>query len=74
MNTTLFIISVSLSVAFVTIILLLVAAVVFQRWRISDNNVHLERFITENTELREKLNRYYSDNQQYYYKQPKRKE
>ncbi|MBQ7237170.1 MAG: hypothetical protein IJS20_00090 [Bacteroidales bacterium] len=73
MNTA-FIIAVSLGVAIVIVILMLVAVVVYQRWRISDNNVHLERFITENTELREKLNRYYSDNQQYYYKQPKRKE
>ena len=73
MNTS-YIIAVSLGVAIVTIILMLVAVIVFLRWRISDNNVHLERFITENTELREKLNQYYSNEQKYDTQQPKRKE
>ena len=55
MNTAYYIIAVSLGVAVVTIILVLVAVIVFLRWRISDNNVHLEKFINENIELREKL-------------------
>jgi len=41
----------------VVVILVLVAVIVYQRWRISDSNVHLEKFITENMELREKLRR-----------------
>ena len=52
-----FIIAVALGVAFVVVILVLVAVIVYQRWRISDSNVHLEKFITENMELREKLRR-----------------
>ena len=52
-----FIIAVALGVAFVVVILVLVAIIVYQRWRISDSNVHLEKFITENMELREKLHR-----------------
>jgi len=50
-----FIIAVALGVAVVIVILGLVAVIVFQRWRISDCNVHLEKFITENMELRERL-------------------
>ena len=50
-----FIIAVALGVAFVVVILVLVAIIVYQRWRISDSNVHLEKFITENMELREKM-------------------
>ncbi len=52
-----FIIAVALGVAFVVVILVLVAVIVYQRWRISDSNVHQEKFITENMELREKLRR-----------------
>ena len=50
-----FIIAVALGVANVLVILVLVAVVVYQRWRISDNNDHLEKFINENMELRQKL-------------------
>jgi len=50
-----FIIAVALGVAVVIVILGLVVVIVFQRWRISDSNVHLEKFITENMELRERL-------------------
>lgn len=37
------------------VLLGLVATLLYYRWRISDNNVHLEKFITENMELREKM-------------------
>ena len=50
-----FIIAVGLGVAVVLVILTLVAVIVYQRWRISDSNVHLEKFISETIELREKL-------------------
>ena len=50
-----FIIAVALGVAIVVVLLVLVAVIVYQRWRISDNNVHLEKFINENMEMRQKL-------------------
>ena len=50
-----FIVAVALGVAVVLVILVLVGVIVFQRWRISDNNVHLEKFISENIELRRLL-------------------
>ena len=52
-----FIIAVALGVAIVVVILGLVATLIYYRWRISDNNAHLEKFITENMELRDKLRR-----------------
>ncbi len=52
---TAFIIAVALGVSVVLVILVLVAIVIYQRWRICDCNVHLEMFITENMELRERL-------------------
>ena len=39
------------------VILGLVTTLIYYRWRISDNNVHLEKFINENMEMREKLQR-----------------
>ena len=53
-----FIIAVALGVAIVVVMLTLVAVIVFQRWRISDNNAHLKEFIDENMELRRKMHRY----------------
>jgi hypothetical protein len=50
-----FVIAVALGVAIVVVLLGLVAIIVYQRWRISDGNVHLVKFITENMELRERL-------------------
>ena len=52
-----FIIAVALGVAIVVVLLGLVATLIYYRWRISDNNAHLEKFITENMELRDKLRR-----------------
>ena len=50
-----FVIAVALGVSIVVVLLGLVATLIYYRWRISDNNVHLEKFITENMELREKM-------------------
>ena len=52
-----FVISVALGVAIVMVVLGLVFTLIYYRWRISDNNVHLEKFINENMEMREKLQR-----------------
>lgn len=49
------ILTVALAAAIIVIVLALVAVIVFQRWRISDNNVHLKEFIDENLELRRKI-------------------
>ena len=52
MNITLIIIAVALASAFIVIVLALVAVIVYQRWRISDSNAHLAKFIDENQRLR----------------------
>lgn len=52
------ILTVVLAAAIIVVVLALVAVIVFQRWRISDNNAHLKEFIDENMELRDKLRRY----------------
>ena len=53
-----FVIAVALGVAVVVVLLVLVTVIVFQRWRISDNNTHLKSFLAENMELRDKLRKY----------------
>ena len=52
------ILTVALAAAIIVIVLALVAVIVFQRWRISDNNAHLKEFIDENMEMRDELRRY----------------
>ena len=56
-----FVAAVAMGVAIVMVNLVLVATIIYYRWRISDNNVHLEKFITENIELREKLRKAYKN-------------
>ena len=51
------IITVALAAAMIVVVLALVGIIVFQRWRISDKNVHLKKFINENIELHEELDR-----------------
>ena len=53
-----FVIAVGLGVAVVVVLLVLVAIVVYQRWRISDNNAHLKSFLDENMEMRDRLREY----------------
>ena len=52
------ILTVALAAAIIVIVLALVAVIMFQRWRISDNNAHLKEFIDENMEMRDELRRY----------------
>lgn len=52
------ILTVALAAAIIVIVLALVAVIVFQRWRISDNNTHLKSFLDENMEMRDKLRKY----------------
>jgi len=53
-----FVIAVALGVAIVVVLIVLVVVVIYQRWRISDNNVHLKSFLDENMEMRDKLRQY----------------
>ena len=52
------ILTVALAATIIVVVLALVAVIVFQRWRISDNNAHLKEFIDENMEMRDELRRY----------------
>lgn len=52
-----FILAVALSSAIVLIVLALVGIIIFMRWRISDKNAALGKFIRENAELRQKIQR-----------------
>ena len=53
-----FVIAVALGVAVVVVLLVLVAVIIYQRWRISDNNAHLKSFLDENIEMRDRLRLY----------------
>jgi cytochrome c-type biogenesis protein CcmH/NrfG len=47
--------TVALAAAFIVVVLALVVIIKYQRWRIGDQNVFIERFIRQNEELRQKL-------------------
>jgi len=47
MDTTL-LIAIALVVSIVAVLLVLVAIIIYQRWRIGDQNVFIERFIHQN--------------------------
>lgn len=51
------IITVALAASFIVIVLALVAIIFFQRWRIGEKNATLGRFIRENIELLDELNK-----------------
>ena len=51
------IIAVALSSAIIVIVLALVGIIIYQRWRIGDKNAALGKFIRENAELRQKIQR-----------------
>ena len=53
------IITVAFAAAFIVVVLVLVlvAIIIYQRWRIGDQNVFIERFIRQNEEQRQKLKR-----------------
>lgn len=50
-----FVIAVALAAAVIVVVFTLMVVIVYQRWRINDNNAHLKQFIDENMELRERL-------------------
>ena len=47
--------AVALAAAFIVAVLVLVAIIIYQRWRIGDQNVFIERFIRQNEEQRQKM-------------------
>jgi cytochrome c-type biogenesis protein CcmH/NrfG len=47
--------TVAIAAAFIVVALVLVAIIIYQRWRIGDQNVFIERFIRQNEEQRQKL-------------------
>ena len=49
--------TVALAAAFIVVVLALVVIIIYQRWRIGDQNVFIERFIHQNEELRQKMRR-----------------
>ena len=49
------ILSVALSAAVIVVVLALVVIIIYQRWRIGDQNVFFERFIRQNEEQRQKM-------------------
>lgn len=51
------ILTVALAAAFIVVVLVLVGIIIYQHWRIGDQNVFIERFIRQNEELRQKMQR-----------------
>ena len=49
------ILSVALSAAVIVVVLALVVIIIYQRWRIGDQNVFIERFIHQYEEQRQKM-------------------
>ena len=49
------ILTVALAASFIVVVLVLVAIIIYQRWRIGEQNVFIERFIRQNEELQEKM-------------------
>lgn len=47
--------TVALCAALIVVLLVLVGVIIYQRWRIGDQNVFIERFIRQNEELKEKM-------------------
>lgn len=49
------IITVALASAIIVALLVLAGIIIYQRWRIGDQNVFIDRFIRQNEEQREKM-------------------
>ena len=52
-----FVFTVAVAATLIVVALVLVAIIIYQRWRIGDQNVFIERFIHQNEELRQKMRR-----------------
>ena len=49
--------TVALAAALIVVVLALIVIIMYQSWRIGDQNVFIERFIRQNEEQRQKLKR-----------------
>ncbi len=47
--------TVATAATFIVVVLVLIAIIIYQRWRIGDQNVFIERFIHQNEEQRKKM-------------------
>ena len=47
------VLTVALAATLIVVVLALVVIIIYQRWRIGDQNVFIERFIHQNEELRQ---------------------
>ena len=47
--------TVAVTATLIVVALVLVAIIIYQRWRIGDQNVFIERFIRQNEEMRQKM-------------------
>ena len=47
--------TVAVAATLIVVALVLVAIIIYQRWRIGDQNVFIERFIRQNEEMRQKM-------------------
>ena len=47
--------TVAIAATFIVVVLVLIAIIIYQRWRIGDQNVFIERFIHQNEEQRKKM-------------------
>ena len=50
-----FVFAVALAATMIVVVLVLIAIIIYQRWRIGEQNVFIERFIRQDEELRQKL-------------------
>lgn len=50
-----FIFTVALTAALIVVVLAFVIIIMYQRWRIGEQNVFIERFIRQNEEQRQKM-------------------
>ena len=49
------VLTVAVTATLIVVALVLVAIIIYQRWRIGDQNVFIERFIRQNEEQRQKM-------------------
>ena len=44
-----------MAAALIVVVLVLIGIIIYQRWRIGDQNIFIERFIRQNEEQRQKM-------------------